>query len=179
MTSPDGVSRSRPPTTARPSTSGTMFPGPLCRAKPFRRVASHTPGMAFVRINEERKHLWRAVEQDATCWTSSCRTAGTKAAVRRFFRRLLKRTGAVPRVVITDQRWEETTRENGHGLWGVLARSSRPTASSTRQAARARWTSQGCGAGEYCSAAGAGGGGAVLLWAAGRVLRRRRWAAWR
>ncbi len=22
-----------------------MFPGPLCRAKPFRRVAPHTPGM--------------------------------------------------------------------------------------------------------------------------------------
>ncbi|MEV5169120.1 DDE-type integrase/transposase/recombinase [Streptomyces werraensis] len=49
--------------------------------------------MAFVRINGERKYLWRAVDQDATCWTSSCRTAGTKAAARRFFRRLLKRTG--------------------------------------------------------------------------------------
>ncbi|MEU2372047.1 DDE-type integrase/transposase/recombinase [Streptomyces pseudogriseolus] len=98
MTSPDGVSRSRPPTTARP-TSGTMFPGPLCRAKPFRCVAPHTHGMAFVRIDGERKYLWRAVDQDATCWTSSCSTAGTKAAARRFFRRLLKRTGAVPRVV--------------------------------------------------------------------------------
>ncbi|WP_442727479.1 DDE-type integrase/transposase/recombinase [Streptomyces pseudogriseolus] len=119
MTSPDGVSRSRPPTTARPSTSGTMFPGPLCRAKPFRRVAPHTPGMAFVRINEERKHLWRAVEQDATCWTSSCRTAGTKAAARRFFRRLLKRTGAVPQAVITDQRWEETTARTATGCGGV------------------------------------------------------------
>ncbi|MFF8543617.1 DDE-type integrase/transposase/recombinase [Streptomyces werraensis] len=118
MTSPVGVSRSRPPTTARPSTSGTMFPGPLCRAKPFRRVAPHTPGMAFVRINGERKYLWRAVEQDATCWTSSCRTAGTKAAARRFFRRLLKRTGAVPRVVITDQRWEETTARTATGCGG-------------------------------------------------------------
>ncbi|CAL9640961.1 hypothetical protein SUDANB60_06301 (plasmid) [Streptomyces sp. enrichment culture] len=95
-----------------------MFPGPLCRAKPFRRVAPHTPGMAFVRINEERKYLWRAVDQDATCWTSSCRTAGTKAAARRFFRRLLKRTGAVPRVVITDQRWEETTARTATGCGG-------------------------------------------------------------
>ncbi|MFI9289524.1 DDE-type integrase/transposase/recombinase [Streptomyces werraensis] len=117
MTSPDGVSRSRPPTTARP-TSGTMFAGPLCRAKPFRRVAPHTPGMAFVRINGERKYLWRAVDRDATCWTSSCRTAGTKAAARRFFRRLLKRTGAVPRVVITDQRWEETTARTATGCGG-------------------------------------------------------------
>ncbi|MGA5252514.1 DDE-type integrase/transposase/recombinase [Streptomyces pseudogriseolus] len=59
-----------------------------CAGRNHSGVSPRTHGMAFVRINGERKYLWRAVDQDATCWTSSCSTAGTKAAARRFFRRL-------------------------------------------------------------------------------------------
>ncbi|PWI06333.1 IS6 family transposase [Streptomyces sp. NWU339] len=57
----------------------------------------------FVRINGERKYLWRAVDQDGNVLDILVQNRRDKAAARRFFRRLLKRTGAVPRVVITDK----------------------------------------------------------------------------
>ncbi|MEV6002192.1 IS6 family transposase [Streptomyces griseomycini] len=57
----------------------------------------------FVRINGERKYLWRAVDQDGNVLDILMQNRRDKAAARRFFRRLLKRTGAVPRVVITDK----------------------------------------------------------------------------
>ncbi|PWI06345.1 IS6 family transposase [Streptomyces sp. NWU339] len=57
----------------------------------------------FVRINGERKYLWRAVDADGNVLDILVQNRRDTAAARRFFRRLLKRAGAVPRVVITDK----------------------------------------------------------------------------
>ncbi|MGY3676705.1 transposase-like protein [Streptomyces sp. TE33382] len=57
----------------------------------------------FVKINGERKYLWRAVDADGTVLDILVQGRRDKAAARRFFRRLLKRIGAVPRVIITDK----------------------------------------------------------------------------
>ncbi|MFF0116750.1 IS6 family transposase [Streptomyces prasinus] len=57
----------------------------------------------FFRINGELKYLWRAVDADGTVLEILVQNRRDTAAARRFFRRLLKRTGAVPRVVVTDK----------------------------------------------------------------------------
>jgi putative transposase len=57
----------------------------------------------FLKINGEQKYLWRAVDQDGNVLDILVQNWRDKAAVRRFFRRLLKSTGAVPRVVVTDK----------------------------------------------------------------------------
>jgi putative transposase len=57
----------------------------------------------FVKINGEWKYLWRAVDQDGTVLDILVQNRRNTAAARRLFRRLLKRTGAVPRVVVTDK----------------------------------------------------------------------------
>ncbi|WP_106972499.1 IS6 family transposase [Streptomyces yerevanensis] len=57
----------------------------------------------FIKINGERKYLWRAVDQDGMVLDILVQDRRDKAAARRFFRRLLKKTGAVPRVVVTDR----------------------------------------------------------------------------
>ncbi|MGW1092260.1 IS6 family transposase [Streptomyces sp. NPDC002596] len=53
----------------------------------------------FITINGEQKHLWRAVDQDGNVLDILVQNRRNKAAARRFFRRLLKGIGAVPRVV--------------------------------------------------------------------------------
>ena len=50
----------------------------------------------FVRINGERKYLWRAVDQDGNVLDILVQSRRDKAAARRFFRRLMKTTRAVP-----------------------------------------------------------------------------------
>nr|WP_168500491.1 IS6 family transposase [Streptomyces sp. RLB1-33]QIY76359.1 IS6 family transposase [Streptomyces sp. RLB1-33] len=57
----------------------------------------------FVRINGELKYLWRAVDQDGNVLDILVQIRRDKAAARRFFRRLLKKTRSVPRVVVTDK----------------------------------------------------------------------------
>lgn len=57
----------------------------------------------FIKINGEQKYLWRAVDQDGTVLDILVQNQRDKAAVRRFFHRLLKTAGAVPRVVVTDK----------------------------------------------------------------------------
>ncbi|MFB7853544.1 IS6 family transposase [Streptomyces sp. NPDC056053] len=57
----------------------------------------------FVRINGEPKYLWRAVDADGNVLDILVQGRRDKAAARRFFRKLLKKTRAVPRVVITDK----------------------------------------------------------------------------
>ena len=57
----------------------------------------------FLRINGEQKYLWRAVDQDGNVLDILVQNRRDKTAVRRFFRRLLKETGSVPRVVVTDR----------------------------------------------------------------------------
>ena len=57
----------------------------------------------FIKINGEQKYLWRAVDQDGMVLDILLQHRRDKAAARRFFRRLLKETGSVPRVVVTDK----------------------------------------------------------------------------
>ncbi|MFJ8026077.1 IS6 family transposase [Streptomyces sp. NPDC096311] len=57
----------------------------------------------FVKINGERKYLWRAVDADGNVLDILVQNRRDKAAARRFFRRLMKKTGTVPRVVVTDK----------------------------------------------------------------------------
>ncbi|PWI06990.1 IS6 family transposase [Streptomyces sp. NWU339] len=57
----------------------------------------------FVKINGVRHYLWRAVGQDGTVLDILVQNRRNKAAARRFFRRLLKGIGAVPRVIVTDK----------------------------------------------------------------------------
>ncbi|WP_093803044.1 IS6 family transposase [Streptomyces sp. Wb2n-11] len=57
----------------------------------------------LVKINGERKYLWRAVDQEGTVLDILVQNRRDAAAPRRFFRRLLKKTCSVPRVVVTDK----------------------------------------------------------------------------
>ncbi len=50
----------------------------------------------FIKINGERKYLWRAVDQDGNVLDILVQGKRDKAAARRFFRRPMKKTGAVP-----------------------------------------------------------------------------------
>ncbi|GGT76286.1 hypothetical protein GCM10010207_86450 [Streptomyces atratus] len=57
----------------------------------------------FIKINGELKYLWRAVDQDGNVLDILVQNRRDKAAARRFFRKLLKKTRSVPRVVVTDK----------------------------------------------------------------------------
>ncbi|MFD7607805.1 IS6 family transposase [Streptomyces mirabilis] len=57
----------------------------------------------FIKINGELKYLWRAVDQDGNVLDILVQNRRNKAAARRFFRRLMKRARAVPRVIVTDR----------------------------------------------------------------------------
>lgn len=57
----------------------------------------------FIKINGELKYLWRAAAADGTVLDILVQNRRDTAAARRFFRRLLKGIGAVPRVVVTDK----------------------------------------------------------------------------
>ncbi|WP_405753425.1 IS6 family transposase [Streptomyces sp. NBC_00012] len=57
----------------------------------------------FIKVNGELKYLWRAVDQNGNVLDILVRNRRDKAAARRFFRRLIKKTRTVPRVVVTDK----------------------------------------------------------------------------
>ena len=57
----------------------------------------------FIKINGEQKYLWRAVDQDGNVLDILVQNRRDKAAARRFFRRLMKKTRTVPRVIVTDK----------------------------------------------------------------------------
>ncbi|MFD8080025.1 IS6 family transposase [Streptomyces sp. NPDC059718] len=58
---------------------------------------------AFVKINGERKYLWRAVDQDGNVLDILVQSCRDKAAARSFFRKLVEKTQSVPRVIVTDK----------------------------------------------------------------------------
>jgi putative transposase len=57
----------------------------------------------FIKINGGLQYLWRAVDQDGNVLDILVQNRRDKAAARRFFRRLMMKTHAVPRVVVTDK----------------------------------------------------------------------------
>lgn len=81
---------------------GQAYAGALRRRRPRPGVKWHLDEV-FIKINGEQKYLWRAVDQDGNVLDILGQNRRDKAAARRFFRRLMTKTGRVPRVVVTDK----------------------------------------------------------------------------
>ncbi|MFF9206291.1 IS6 family transposase [Streptomyces sp. NPDC014986] len=81
---------------------GSAYAGALRRRRPRPGDKWHLDEV-FIKINGRLQYLWRAVDQDCSVLDILVQNRRDKAAARRFFRRLLKKTGAVPRVVVTDR----------------------------------------------------------------------------
>ncbi|MGW3631645.1 IS6 family transposase [Streptomyces sp. NPDC005122] len=61
------------------------------------------PVEVIIKVNGERKYPWRAVDQDGNVLDILVQSRRDKAAARRFLRRLMTKTRAVPRVIVTDK----------------------------------------------------------------------------
>ena len=81
---------------------GQTCAGALRRRRPRPGDTWHLDEV-FIKINGRLQYLWRAVDQDGSVLDILVQNRRDKAAARRFFRGLLKRTGAVPRVIVTDE----------------------------------------------------------------------------
>jgi putative transposase len=81
---------------------GQQYTNALRRRQPRHGDTWHLDEV-FIKVNGERKYLWRAVDQDGLVLDVLVQPRRDKAAARRFLRRLMKRTRAVPRVVVTDK----------------------------------------------------------------------------
>ncbi|WP_280703092.1 IS6 family transposase [Kitasatospora sp. GP82] len=57
----------------------------------------------FVKMQGRQRYLWRAVDADGHVLDILVQNRRDTAAARRFFRKLMKTTGSVPRVVVTDK----------------------------------------------------------------------------
>ncbi|MFJ1908129.1 IS6 family transposase [Streptomyces sp. NPDC088156] len=57
----------------------------------------------FIKINRRLQYLWRAVDQDGNVLDILVQNRRDKAAARRFFRRLMKKSRMVPRVIVIDK----------------------------------------------------------------------------
>jgi putative transposase len=57
----------------------------------------------FLKINGRLHYLWRAVDQDGDVLDILVQSKRDKGAAKKFFRKLLKGLGYVPRVIITDK----------------------------------------------------------------------------
>jgi putative transposase len=81
---------------------GQQYAGALRRRRPRPGDKWHLDEV-FIKINGERKYLWRAVDQDGNVLDILVQDRRDKAAARRFLRRLIKKTRMVPRVLVTDK----------------------------------------------------------------------------
>jgi putative transposase len=81
---------------------GQAYAGALRRRQPQSGDRWHLDEV-FIKINGRLQYLWRAVDQDGNVLDILVQNRRDTVAARRFFRRLLKKTGAVPRVVVTDK----------------------------------------------------------------------------
>jgi putative transposase len=57
----------------------------------------------FLKINGQLHYLWRAVDQDGDVLDILVQSRRDKKAAKKFFRKLLKGFGYVPRVIVTDK----------------------------------------------------------------------------
>ncbi len=57
----------------------------------------------FVRIRGRQQYLWRAVDEDGDVIDILVQSRRNRRAAARFFRKLLKRQGSVPRQLVTDK----------------------------------------------------------------------------
>ncbi|MFB9571729.1 IS6 family transposase, partial [Streptomyces yanii] len=81
---------------------GQCYAGALRRRQPRPGDKWHLDEV-FIKVNGERTYLWRAVDQDGNVLDILVQNRRDTAAAGRFFRRLLKTTRTVPRVVVTDK----------------------------------------------------------------------------
>ncbi|CAL9623123.1 hypothetical protein SUDANB6_05909 [Streptomyces sp. enrichment culture] len=61
------------------------------------------PDEVFIKINGERKYLWRAVDQDGMVLDILVQSRRDTTAAKRFLRTLLTKTDWMPRVIVTDK----------------------------------------------------------------------------
>src|SRR6185312_4751360 len=57
----------------------------------------------FLKINGIQVYLWRAVDQNGAVIDILVQPRRNRIAAERFFRKLLRRTGCEPRVIVTDK----------------------------------------------------------------------------
>jgi putative transposase len=57
----------------------------------------------FVKINGQRKYLWRAVDQDGEVVDVFLQSRRDATAAKRFFKRLIRNHGCEPRKIVTDK----------------------------------------------------------------------------
>jgi putative transposase len=57
----------------------------------------------FVKIQGRQRYLWRAVDADGNVLDILMQNRRDEPAARRFFRKLMKKTRSVPRVIVTDK----------------------------------------------------------------------------
>ncbi|MFJ8188101.1 IS6 family transposase [Streptomyces sp. NPDC096105] len=81
---------------------GQTYAGALRRRQPQFGDKWHLDEVV-IKINGRLQYLWRAVDQDGHVLDILVQNRRDKAAARRFFRRLLKKTRTPPRVVVTDK----------------------------------------------------------------------------
>ncbi|MEV7864370.1 IS6 family transposase [Streptomyces hirsutus] len=81
---------------------GQAYAGALRRRRP-RPGDTWRLDEVFIKINGGLKYRWRAVDADGTVLDILVQSRRDKAAARRFFRTLLKKTCSMPRVIVTDK----------------------------------------------------------------------------
>ncbi|MGW1902993.1 IS6 family transposase, partial [Streptomyces hirsutus] len=81
---------------------GQAYANGLCRRHPRPGDTWHLDEV-FIKVSGELKYLWRDVDADGTVLDILVQSRRDKAAAGRFFRRLLKKTRTVPRVMVTDK----------------------------------------------------------------------------
>ncbi|MEV0696117.1 IS6 family transposase [Streptomyces sp. NPDC050388] len=81
---------------------GQQYASGLRRRQPRPGDTGH-PDEVFIKLNGERKYLWRAVDADGMVLDILVQSRRDTAAARHFFRTLLTKTGEVPRVIVTDK----------------------------------------------------------------------------
>ncbi len=95
----------------------------------------------FVTLQGRRQYLWRAVEEDGDVLDILVQSRPHRRAAVRFFRKLLKRQGCLPRRLITDQPQLPGSASYGDAVRGPLHGSVREQPggglTSTDPAARA------------------------------------------
>jgi putative transposase len=81
---------------------GQQYAGALRRRQPRPGDKWHLDEV-FIKINGEQRYLWRAVDQDGNVLDILVQNRRDMAAARRFLRRLMQKTSAVPQVIVTDK----------------------------------------------------------------------------
>ncbi|MFD7409390.1 IS6 family transposase [Streptomyces sp. NPDC059866] len=140
---------------------GRSYADALCRRRPRPGDEWHLDEV-FVKINGKRKYLWRAVDQDGNVLDILVQSRRDKDAARRFFRRLMKKTRSVPRVIVTDKlrscgaAHREVMPSVGHRSHKGLNHRAGNSHQPTRQRERARKGFCSAGAAQRCLSAFSG-----------------------